>query len=240
MKLGVLILAHGQKEMTVACLESIYGIEQRGGRGPDVVLLVDNGSFTFESDADRPYIMILPWNLPFALATSIGIESMFSQFPDIDAVIVMNNDTKVITEDWLANFERHLNTFDIVGLGHTHADFAEDAVTLSILRVEERYRRTPLEKYSYVGFWCVAICRDAWVGVGPLDHKTFDRIYFEDRDWCYRAQDAHFKIAQAHDIMVEHKNNATMKALGEDTSAIGQVYHDRFVEKWGFLENKAE
>ena len=227
MKTGALVIAHNAHDLTERCLDSIIRRAKRpGGRWPDPLVLFDNGSTQSYIHQDVT-VFHSPWNLCFSLAVTVGIEAMFSYCKNLEAVILLNNDTEVISEDWLDRFTQHLEDYDVVGLGHTqgHPSVGKPPRLLG--------------KYDYLGFWCVAISRRAWEITGALDYRTFS-FYYEDRDWCYRAQDKGLQLAQAYDIVVNHVNNATFDALGLDKERMGREAHDAFIRKWGFLNSEGE
>lgn len=70
------------------------------------------------------------------------------------------------------------------------------------------------EEIEWISFACVALRREAFERVGPMDEGFF--LYFEDVDYCRRLRAAGWRIAYASDARVVHLRGGTspVKALG--------------------------
>ena len=84
-----------------------------------------------------------------------------------------------------------------------------------------------------LAFFCVAIRREAFAAIGPLDEQ-FGVGLFEDGDYSRRARAAGWEIACARDAFVHHWQNASFRRLGRDVYfRLYEENRKRFEAKWG-------
>ena len=84
-----------------------------------------------------------------------------------------------------------------------------------------------------LGFFCAMFRRDVYEKIGELDEQ-FGVGYFEDTDYCYRAQREGFELRCARDAFVHHWKGASFRLLDDDVFA--GIYRDNqelFEAKWG-------
>ena len=82
--------------------------------------------------------------------------------------------------------------------------------------------------------FCVAMRRDLWERVGPLDEQ-FEFGMFEDEDYAMRVQAAGYRVDCAEDSFVHHFGQASLGKLAA-TDEYGPLFHanrKRWEEKWG-------
>ena len=80
---------------------------------------------------------------------------------------------------------------------------------------------------EYLPWTCVAVRREAWLDVGPLDERF--EMYAEDLDWGRRASDAGW-LARLVDVgTVVHAERATRDRR---TDGLYEQSHARYHEKW--------
>ena len=82
--------------------------------------------------------------------------------------------------------------------------------------------------------FCVALRRDVYQHVGPLDER-FELAMFEDDDYSLRVRRAGLRVVCAEDVFVHHFGEASLGALvptGEHAALFGRNRR-RFEEKWG-------
>src|SRR5207253_10034976 len=81
--------------------------------------------------------------------------------------------------------------------------------------------------------FCVAMRRDVYERVGPLDEQ-FEVAMFEDDDYSLRARQAGYQVACADNVLVHHFGEGSLGMLvstGEHTAIFTQNRH-RFEQKW--------
>lgn len=87
----------------------------------------------------------------------------------------------------------------------------------------------------YLVFVCVAMRRDVWTAVGPMDEETFDGFSSEDIDYSWRVKKAGYKL-KVSNAYVLHAGSRTLAATAGDQTARARndaKYNDRLVRKWG-------
>lgn len=96
----------------------------------------------------------------------------------------------------------------------------------------ERNLPGTLDENSYLPWTLIAICREAWRDVGPLDERF--PMYAEDIDWGMRAHQRGWACALVDVGHVQHVERATASAL---TNAMYEVSHQRLHMKHGWFDN---
>ena len=80
--------------------------------------------------------------------------------------------------------------------------------------------------------YCVAIRRDVWSKVGPLDEK-FGMGMFEDDDYSHRVRLAGYRVVCAEDAFVHHFGQASFKKLSQaEYQEIWDRNQKYYEEKW--------
>jgi len=85
-----------------------------------------------------------------------------------------------------------------------------------------------------LAFFCLALRRDVWTRVGPLD-EAFGRGLFEDDDYSARLRAAGYRLVCAEDVFVYHLGEASFGRLVTD-GTYKTLFDDnrrRFEAKWG-------
>ncbi len=76
---------------------------------------------------------------------------------------------------------------------------------------------------------CMLVRRDVYEKIGGLDERFF--MYGEDLDWCYRVQQAGFKVFYIHATQIIHyKGESTKRSTINETKVFYHAMH-LFVEK---------
>lgn len=74
--------------------------------------------------------------------------------------------------------------------------------------LSDRYRTKPEEVAGYLTGACLAIRRDAWNAVGPLDEEFF--LYGEEAEWQSRARAAGWVLRLADETDIQHAAQGTV------------------------------
>jgi GT2 family glycosyltransferase len=172
-----------------------------------------------------------PRNGGFAYGNNRGLERVRQLDPDFTAVVCLNPDA-LVRPDAIAALLGHLE-------GHADAGIAgasiedehgqrqrsahpfpsplgelDGAAQLGMLSRLIRSKRSPAtgggaapQRCDWVSGACMAIRREVLDRIGPLDEGYF--LYFEETDFCYRAQRAGFSCWYVPAAQVVHREGAS-------------------------------
>jgi GT2 family glycosyltransferase len=242
-KISIVVVTFNNRELNRACLESVFA---RTEWPRYEVLAVDNGSTDgtpgLLAELARAHanlrVIALPENRGFPAACNAGLAEAAG-----DPLVLLNNDT-VVTRGWLTSLHRHLAVNAGLGLvGPVTNAIANEA------RIEVGYRDlAALPRWAaawvrlhdgetfpipMLAFFCVALRREAFAAVGPLDER-FGLGLFEDGDYCRRVRAKGWDIRCARDAFVHHWQNASFRRLGRDAYfALYEENRRRYEAKWG-------
>lgn len=194
-------------QLTRNCLDSLeYG-------RPDEVIVVDDAS-PLQVTLDGIDIHILRKNnggFPACANTGFRVATG-------DIIILSNNDIEY-TPGWLEAILLPLQQgYDI------------SSVVMSDQTYETKDEITEGDRFG--SLW--AMTRDVYETLEGFD-ESFGKGCFEDLDFHVRAEEAGFRIAKNHSVVVEHKGRATMDVVYPDRIDFieGQK---RFKEKHGYIK----
>jgi len=81
--------------------------------------------------------------------------------------------------------------------------------------------------------YCVAMRRDVFEAVGPLD-ESFGMGLFEDDDYSHRVRLAGFRVVCAEAAFVHHAGQAAFSRIApEDLQRLWDENQRHFEDKWG-------
>lgn len=238
-KFSVIVLAHNHWPFTELCLRSLAHAE-RANPGLAEYILVDNASADGTPDfaARVPGLKVIAnaENLGFAGGNNAGIDAARGE-----NIVLLNNDT-IVPPGWLAGFAHYVDNIPSLGVlgpstntetgqGLTGADYS---CVSSLFRFNERLageRGGSWEKVKKVSGLCLVIPRAALEKIGRLD-PDFGVGYFEDDDFCLRAEDAGLTVAWAKDIYVHHFGSVSFGGSKKRARFLEEGMA-RFAFKWG-------
>lgn len=222
---AVLIPYYNCWDLTEACVKSMIS----RGCIPSTTVLVNDGSTETipKFDFGIPVFHIdRKVNEGFGPAVNAGMRFLTS-LEHIKYIFLLNNDVVIMEDNWMHPFREVLESdkhvgVGAVGLGHTKTENSKTEAA------------SVLAKYSYLGFWCIAIRKEAWLDTGELDEQ-FEKGYYEDRDWCYRMQDKDWSLVKLYNLDIRHINNATFDRHKINKGPISSRNHQLFKEKWNMV-----
>ena len=233
MNLVAVVLSWNGREDTLACLESLRGIE---------TVCVDNGSGDGSADAvaERfPEVELIRTevNLGFAAGNNVGIRRALDR--GADWVLLLNNDA--LAEDGLvAALERAAAARPDAGVLACKVLFAESGRLwyggASFDPILGRSRHAgfggldepgaPQDVVRATGTG-MAVSRAAIERAGLLDEELF--LYAEDLEWCLRIKAAGFGIVYVPDARIRHRVSASSGGAGSPTTSYYETRNMLFV-----------
>ncbi len=237
----IIILTWNGLEYTRRCVESIRAHTQ----GVDYhLLVVDNGSSdgTLEWLRRQDDIRVIAndRNLGFARGNNQGMAAT----PSDHDVLLLNNDTLIIQDHWLAHLSDVANShpaYGIVGCTLLHANgLLQHAGTYMPADSFWGYQIGGGEAYigQYPGVRevegitgaCMYIRRDLRARIGGFDEAYTS--YFEDTDYCLRARQAGYKVVCTGGTQVVHYENTSARINNAAWRAMWDEGHETFTRKW--------
>ena len=216
----IIILTWNQRALTADCLRSVSQMTYPNYR----IVVVDNGSVddTVEFiQREFPEVTLIknPYNRGFASGSNTGI--LFALAHEADYILLLNNDTTVypdflekliavaqalpnagilmpqIIEDrkdkvWFTGSQKHWLTLDATDFGRYGP--------CQIVNEE-------IKRVDYVFGTAMMIRRAVIEDIGLLDESFF--MYYEDMDFCLRAQSAGYGIYYVGTTAVRHRISAS-------------------------------
>lgn len=229
----IIIPTKDQPALLEACLESIF---TRSSYKQFAVTIVDNGSIeprtfdifrAFERSGERFRVCRLPAPFNFSHLVNRGVALTSAPY-----VVLLNNDTEVLTSDWIeamleyAQFEsigavgarllypdgtlQHAGV--VVGLGESaghvyRGAMPEDAGPGAAIRM--------VRNYSAVTAACLMVQREAFEIVGGFDEQL--KVEFNDVDFCLRLREAGYRNVYLPHVVLRHHESQSRR--GSETGA---------------------
>jgi hypothetical protein len=242
---SIVILTHNNWQFSNACLHSII----RHSDYPNFeIIVVDNASTdeTREKLAElqrqepRLRVILNDSNMGFAAGNNVGITVSKGEY-----VILLNNDTYV-TRGWIRGLIRPMELNSEIGLVGplTNNIGNEQKIRIAYRSMQEmevaarRFVRSRLRRTTPVrrlAFFAVALSRRTIDLVGMLDER-YGLGFFEDDDYCMRANERGVKMVIADDVFVHHHLSVSFNALGARASELMKKNRALFEERWGTWE----
>lgn len=242
---AVILLNYNNADDTIACLRSLYALDQ----APGAVIVVDNHSTDNSyaailqawrqwatpvsivpgapSPAEKAVLLQMPANDGFSAGNNAGIRQAL-QNNDCNAIWILNNDTEV-QPGALGKLCACLNTQPEAGLAGSTLVYAHDRNIVqcaggfsinkycgttpavcgySLLKdILQQPVATITRQIRYLCGASMLIRREVFERIGQFREDYF--LYYEDAEFCLRAQKAGFKLAWAPLSIVYHKEGAT-------------------------------
>jgi GT2 family glycosyltransferase len=242
-EVSVVVITHNGLAFTRLCVEStlasldIPSLE---------VIVVDNGSSdqTVQyveqmTERDRRVRLIAyGCNAGFAAAVNHGLAESKGH-----TLVVLNNDT-ILPRRSLSRLVRHLEDKSIGLIGPVSNQASTEAeIDVSYGTYADLAKAAGKRASSHAGLlvdlpvltmFCVALRRDVYENVGPLDER-FEVALFEDDDFSIRVRRAGYRVVFAEDVLVHHFGEGSLGALvptGQHASLF-EANKRRFEQKWG-------
>ncbi len=219
--MDVVILVHDRSDWASLCVQAVESFAVN----PVRIIVVDSASTEektktwFKEIEDRGHTVVhLAENRSFSEGVNIGVGTGSAPF------ICLLNDDAIVQEG-----------FDAI--------LMQDAAPkhVGLVGARSNYASGPQMDPTFIGeppflvFVCVAMRRDVWEKVGPMDSINFDGWSSEDLDYAWRVRKHGFKLALSS-AYVMHAGSRTLATTTGDITARqrnDQKYNQRLVDKWG-------
>ena len=210
------------------------------------LIVVDNGSIDGTADylrsvaAANPHVRLVlnDRNRGFAAANNQALALARGRL-----LVLLNNDT-IPPPHWLGRLAAHLDDPDVGLVGAVTNRIGNEAEIPTSYRTYGEMVRFAGDRAAAVAgrrfdipvpcMFCLAMRRDAWEAIGPLDER-FGVGLLEDDDYARRAHLAGYRLVCADDAFVHHFGQGSFGNLvpgGEYTRLLEANQH-RYLEKWG-------
>ncbi len=219
--LDIVVLVHDVPQWADLCIRAV----EHHTRNPFRLIIVDNASVLPETKAlledckRRGHTVIhLAENKSFSNGVNVGVNAGDSKF-----VCILNDDA-IVTEGWDGQLMQDASVKQ-VGLVGARSNYASGP------QGNPAWQGEP----PFLVFVCVAMRRQIWEIVGPMDEVTFDGFSSEDLDYSWRVKKAGYEL-KVSNAYVLHAGSRTLAVTAGDALARqknDQKYNARLVEKWG-------
>jgi GT2 family glycosyltransferase len=220
---GVVLLNWNGAEFTIPCIESLYAGRMR----PCRIVVVDNGSVDGSAEKIRarfPLVELIrnPENLGAAAGRNVGIRPIVTG--GVDAVLLLDNDT-VVARDCLEAMVAELNSEPEVAVATGKIMLADPPDRIWYAGADWHYApfRPPHDGQNSVdtglfdtkrdvGFaptCCMLVRCEAFRQVGLFCERYW--VYWEDAEWCLRAQRAGLRMRYVPDAVLWHKVSGSFR-----------------------------
>ncbi|WP_027087880.1 glycosyltransferase family 2 protein [Cohnella panacarvi] len=237
---SIVIPTYNQLALVKQCIETIRWNTPESYE----IIVVDNAS----TDGTRAYLhrmsgelrfRVMDRNHGFAGAINAGLMMAKGR-----TIVLLNNDT-LVTENWLGNMLRCLNSDDNIGMVGPITNYISgiQMVKVPYDKLSEmpefarrnnradssRWRETDL----LIGF-CLLFRRELFEKVGYFD-EGFEIGNYEDNDYSVRVRLLGKKLVIAPDCFIHHIGSVSIKAVGDRMVKVNNQNENFFHRKWPML-----
>lgn len=225
MKTGIVILNYNGSDDTLECVASLQKWVQRDV----VVIVVDNDSTTENVEKlavlSQTGVTVIYHNenCGYAAGNNIGIRHALKL--NCDYICVLNNDT-LIEEDFLTpciSFLQNHKDVAIVGPAilnivgnHVQSTGGDIFIRTGTVTQKnagvERNALPEIVECDYVGGACMVFNAKLIDEIGVIPEQYF--LFFEETEWCYKAQKKGYRNVVLTTKYIRHKESASINKVG--------------------------
>lgn len=233
MSVAVVIPTWNNEKYLVRCLETLFDltkhVEYRA-------IVVDNGS----TDGTWAYLQNIKGRVKNLTAihsdTNLGFiggnNLAFKELKPQEHVLLLNDDTQIVSNSWLAQLEATFDEGKDIGAVGPTSNFTaglQNAVLSSQL--------PDLHEVKFLTGFCLLVRDEAFAKAGLFLDSRFGVNQFEDYDLCLRIAKAGYKLMVNRNVFVLHYGSRTTSQVGEEKFKAQLAEGQRtLVDKWGVEE----
>ncbi len=234
----IVLLVWNHQEETAACLEAVFS----NTGVPCRLLIVDNGS-----DAPtREWLQTIHGNQRMSVEVLRNAENRGSpggfnrglQASQAPYVCILSNDVQP-AQGWLEELLAVAASDPRVGVvvpsSNTYGQKTPAGMTTSQFAAHLRSAERGWAGVNFGEFFCMVVSRKVIERIGLID-ESYGMAYFDDTDYCRRAQDAGFLCVRAKAAYVFHLEGRSLKDTWSRNRGRQQQF-DRaaqlFARRWG-------
>ena len=239
--LAIVILTWNALAYTKACVSALAEVTDHPAWR---LIIVDNGStdgtVEYLKDLEGATVILNATNQGYTRGCNAGLAA---SRPEED-VVLMNNDIVVVERDWLTRLQDVAYAKPDTGVVGTRLVDATGRINHlgSYMPPVSLYgqqlgggQRDINQRIDDIDIECVVFAqvylrRNCIDRVGPLDEDLF--AYFDDTDYCFRAQKAGFGVVYAGSVCSVHHHNTSTRENKVDFWPIYEASRKVFRRKW--------
>ena len=245
---SVIIPTKDKLELLDPCVD---GVLNRTSYGPLEVLILDNGSVEPRTAdylariSSDPRVRVIPYPAPYNFS---AINNFAAREAKGAFLCLLNNDTEVVSPEWLTEMMRYAVRVDIGAVGakllYEDGSIQHAGVAIGIGEAaghSHRFLRNDEPGYfglahaahlvSAVTAACLLVDKRKYLAVGGLDEENL-AVAFNDVDFCLKLQVAGWRnVYTPYAVLVHHES----KSRGNDLSA---PHVDRFRRELQVLQDR--
>lgn len=224
-KVCIIILQYANSEDTQRCLDSVKELEYPNYR----IIVVDNASSLKHFNSTRLFIetgqktgyanfeiIQSKSNLGYSGGNNIGIKQALKY--DADYIFILNPDT-FVEKDSLTKLVKACESTKNIGIcgpaisenGQVVAGGEIEWLKPELHHISAREEQIGKTKI-YIPGAAMLIKKEVIEKIGLLDERYF--LYFEDGDYCLRAQNAGYVLKIIPEALVYHRPSSSTSSLG--------------------------
>ena len=238
---SIVVLCWNRWDLTARCLRSI---QQHTDLTQARVLAVDNGSV----DETPSELAKLPWvttvcsttNVGFVRGNNLGIAAAEAG----SDVVLLNNDTEVLSPDWLDRLQETAHRSSDIGIVGCRLLTADGKLAnagtfilpdtswgqgVGSLEMDVGQFRANRDVQGIM-FACAYLTREVISAIGPLSEQFVS--YFEDTDYCLRARAAGFRTVCCGSVDILHRHHGSTAGQPDVRARLFETSRQRFRSSW--------
>ena len=233
MNTSIVVLHYGDVGLTRKCLNSLSKEKSNFG---EIVLVNNDSNIVLSSSAfpliqQKLHIINNKKNLGFSAGVNVGVKFALSK--GADKILILNNDTKIL-KPILKTLVAILDSDKSIGIVSPAIQFELNKKNIFDVggKINKFFLRTSHDEVlsvnglksrevKYVSGAAMLIKKEVFKKIGFFDERFF--LYYEDVDFCLRAQKKGFKIIVDPEAVILH---SLSKTIGK-VSPLGVYYQTK-------------